>query len=101
MGVKMEEKYIYKTEAAWSDGNNPLLCLNTGTWRTARPVINIEICNGCGICAVFCPPQCIKCADTYVVDLEYCKGCGICAKECPKKAITMKAEGEYADDCTI
>lgn len=101
MGLKNEEKYIYDTESAWSDGNKPLLCLNTGTWRTQRPVINKEICNACGICMVFCPPQCIDYDDSYVIDLEYCKGCGICAKECPKKAITMTPEGEYADDCTI
>jgi len=101
MGLKKEEKYIYKTESAWSDANNPLLCLKTGDWRTQRPILDNEVCNACGICMVFCPPQCIKYADTYVIDLEYCKGCGICAKECPKKAITMTPEGEYADDCTI
>ena len=102
MGLKNKENYIYNTESAWSDGNKPLLCLNTGTWRTQRPIIKKEVCNVCGICMVFCPPQCIgENEDTYVVDLEYCKGCGICARECPKKAITMTPEGEYADDCTI
>lgn len=101
MGIKNEEKYIYNTESAWSDGNKPLLCLKTGDWRTQRPVINRDVCNACGICMTFCPPQCIEYADGYVIDLEYCKGCGICARECPKKAITMTPEGEYADDCTI
>jgi hypothetical protein len=42
MGVKAEEKYIYKTESSWSSGDNPLLCLNTGDWRTERPVVNTE-----------------------------------------------------------
>ncbi len=101
MGLKNEEKYIYDTESAWSDGNKDLLCLKTGDWRTQRPVINKDVCNACGICMVFCPPQCIDYADGYVIELEYCKGCGICARECPKKAITMTPEGEYADDCTI
>lgn len=102
MGVKKEEKYIYDTESSWSDGRKPLLCLNTGSWRTQRPVLNRETCNICGICVVFCPPQCIiDDGDYYAVNLEYCKGCGICAKECPKKAITMTPEGEYADDCPI
>ena len=100
MGVK--EKYIYDTESSWSDGKKPLLCLKTGEWRTERPVMIRDLCNGCGICAVFCPPQCIDDdGEYYAVNLEYCKGCGICAKECPRKAITMTPEGDYADDCTI
>jgi 2-oxoacid:acceptor oxidoreductase delta subunit (pyruvate/2-ketoisovalerate family) len=94
MGVK-QENYMYETEAAWSDGNKPLLCLKTGEWRTSRPVIDLNICNVCGICTVFCPPQCIyDDGDFYAINLEYCKGCGICARECPKKAITMTPEGE-------
>jgi len=102
MGVKIKEKYIYETEASWSDGNKPLLCLRTGEWRTHRPVLEKEKCNVCGICVVFCPPQCIvDDGDYYDVDLEYCRGCGVCAKECPKKAITMRPEGDFADDCPI
>jgi Pyruvate/2-oxoacid:ferredoxin oxidoreductase delta subunit len=27
-----------------------------------------------------------------VVDLDYCKGCGICAEECPSKCIAMVEE---------
>lgn len=102
MGVKKKENYIYDTESAWSDGNKSLLCLKTGEWRTSRPVMDLDKCNVCGICVVFCPPQCIvDDGDVYSVDFEYCKGCGICARECPKKAITMTPEGEYADDCAI
>jgi 2-oxoacid:acceptor oxidoreductase delta subunit (pyruvate/2-ketoisovalerate family) len=102
MVTNKEKKYIYGTEAAWSDGNKTLLCLKTGEWRTSRPVIKRDACNVCGICMTYCPTQCITADDdTYVINLEYCKGCGICAMECPKKAITMTPEGEYADDCTI
>ncbi len=100
MGLNSQEKYIYDFESSWSDGSKTLLCLKTGDWRTQRPVIRKEICNSCGICMVFCPPQCItREDDAYTVNLEYCKGCGICAMECPKKAIVMTPEGEYADDC--
>jgi pyruvate ferredoxin oxidoreductase delta subunit len=27
-----------------------------------------------------------------VVNLDYCKGCGICANECPKKCIELVLE---------
>jgi pyruvate ferredoxin oxidoreductase delta subunit len=102
MGVKKEEKYTFDTESSWSDGHKPLLCLQTGTWRTERPVLKKETCNVCGICVVFCPTQCIyDDGDYYAIKYEFCKGCGICAKECPKKAITMTPEGEYADECPI
>lgn len=64
----------------------------TGTWRDSRPEVN-EMCNGCGVCELFCPDSCIailsaKC----VIDYNYCKGCGICANECARKAIIMREE---------
>jgi pyruvate ferredoxin oxidoreductase delta subunit len=103
MAVKdSAEKCIFETEAAWSDAGKQMLCLNTGDWRTERPVVDRQKCNVCGICVTFCPPQCIVEEDGYyVANLDYCKGCGVCAKECPKKAIAMTPEGEYSDDCTV
>jgi len=100
--IKETDKCIFETEAAWSDANRNLLCLDTGDWRTERPVVDTQKCNVCGICVIYCPPQCmIEDGDFYSANLDYCKGCGVCAKECPKKAITMTPEGEYADDCPI
>ncbi|MFZ7127662.1 MAG: 4Fe-4S binding protein [Desulfobacterales bacterium] len=103
MGVKHEEaKCIFETEASWSDARRPLLCLHTGDWRTVRPVVDKVKCNACGLCFVYCPPQCIVDDEDgihFKADLDYCKGCGVCATECPKKAITMISEGEYADEC--
>ena len=100
MGVKTKTKYIYNTESSWSDGKKQLLKLKTGDWRTERPVFDNEKCNACGICVIYCPPQCIiDDGDYYIADLEFCKGCGICARECPRKAITMTPEGDYADEC--
>jgi pyruvate ferredoxin oxidoreductase delta subunit len=91
MAIKKE--FSYKYESAWSDADELLLYLNTGSWRTSKPVIDTEKCTRCGLCALFCPPQCmlIK-SDCFEPDLEFCKGCGICAKECPPKAITMVPE---------
>lgn len=101
MGLINEEDSIFKTQSCWSDGMGTLLCLNTGDWRTSRPVVDKEKCNACGLCVIYCPPQCmVQDEDNihYKANLEYCKGCGICARECPKGAITMTPEGEYADD---
>jgi len=94
----IKHKNIFKTESAWSNADEKLLCLDTGSWRTERPVVDKEKCNYCGLCALYCPPQCMKDMDDhYEADLAYCKGCGICATECPRKAITMVPEGEFAD----
>jgi pyruvate ferredoxin oxidoreductase delta subunit len=65
-------------------------CGKTGNWRTFRPVVQKDVCNSCGICALYCPDGVID--EEYVIDLVYCKGCGICATECPKQAIDMVRE---------
>lgn len=66
----------------------------TGSWRSFRPVIDMERCSHCMLCWVFCPEGSIMTEDKKVVgiDLAHCKGCGICDKECPRKAITMVEE---------
>ena len=92
-------KNIFTCEGAWSDGYDGLLCLDTGDWRVERPVLDQEKCSGCGICALYCPPQCLTdMGDYYSPDLKFCKGCGICARECPRKAISMVPEGEFSHD---
>jgi pyruvate ferredoxin oxidoreductase delta subunit len=76
------------TEAGQSKKNK------TGSWRVFGPVVDKEVCNGCGICELFCPDSCIEIdGKLCAVNKLYCKGCGICAKECPRSAITMQAEG--------
>lgn len=89
---------IFTTEGAWCGGTGDLLCLPTGTWRTERPVVIVDKCTYCGLCYLFCPPQCIHPGENYFpIDLEFCKGCGICAKECPVDAIKMIPEGADTD----
>ena len=68
----------------------------TGTWRTMRPVVNLDKCTGCMVCWLYCPENTIfKTEDGKKVriDYEYCKGCGVCASVCPFKAIDMVPEG--------
>ncbi|WP_044665045.1 4Fe-4S binding protein [Syntrophaceticus schinkii] len=78
-------------------GDGGLYVLNTGKWRTFRPVIDKEKCTDCATCAHYCPVQAmrkdLKDKDSRLyIDLSYCKGCGICEVECPRKAITMVRE---------
>lgn len=68
----------------------------TGNWRTHRPVINLDECNGCAICYARCPEGDIQmdANDKPVIDYDHCKGCLICATECPKHAIEIIREME-------
>lgn len=68
----------------------------TGNWRTYRPVILNEQCNGCAICYARCPEGDIRmdANDKPVIDYDHCKGCLICAVECPKHAIEIIREVE-------
>lgn len=67
----------------------------TGAWRMERPIINTEVCVGCGICCHYCPSEVIKIEENKKAQINYvyCKGCGICSTVCPKQAITMVLEG--------
>jgi pyruvate ferredoxin oxidoreductase delta subunit len=65
----------------------------TGSWRTLRPVIDLEKCTKCYFCYDFCPDSAVeKTADGPKINYAYCKGCGICAYECPKEAIELVPE---------
>jgi len=65
----------------------------TGGWRYNHPVVDVALCNGCGICEMYCPDGCMLMVDKKAVpDYVYCKGCGICADECSRHAITMVVE---------
>jgi len=68
----------------------------TGTWRAFRPIIDMEKCNYCLDCWVYCPDGSIIVENSKIVgiDLKHCKGCGICAQECPQNAIAMIEEAK-------
>lgn len=74
-------------------GADGIHILNTGDWRTQRPVLGQELCIGCGTCLLYCPVNSIHKTDgIFTISYDYCKGCGICAHECPKQAIAMQPE---------
>ncbi|WP_455376923.1 2-oxoacid:acceptor oxidoreductase family protein [Petrachloros mirabilis] len=68
----------------------------TGGWRTFRPVLVPEKCNGCWLCFAYCPDGVISMTkdDRPVIDYDHCKGCQICVHECPTKALVAEREKE-------
>ena len=49
-------------------------------------------CKACGICAAFCPRECLgrdEAGAPYVLDAERCTGCGWCELHCPDFAISV------------
>ncbi len=68
----------------------------TGGWRTFRPVLVPEKCNGCWLCFVYCPDGVISMSkdDKPVIDYDHCKGCQICVHECPTDALMAEREKE-------
>ncbi|MFP4001047.1 MAG: 2-oxoacid:acceptor oxidoreductase family protein [Thermoplasmata archaeon] len=68
----------------------------TGSWRTVRPIVDLDTCISCGECWKYCPDVAIFVEDGgAVVDFDFCKGCGICAEICPVDAIDMEKEEKY------
>ncbi len=68
----------------------------TGGWRTFRPVLVPDKCNGCWLCFVYCPDGVISMTkdDRPVIDYDHCKGCQICVRECPTEALVAEREQE-------
>jgi len=63
------------------------------TVEAITPIIDLEKCQVCGLCARVCPYNAItvdkELKITEVVEAA-CAGCGTCAAECPFDAITMR-----------
>ena len=70
----------------------------TGGWRTFRPVLVPDKCNGCWLCFAYCPEGVISMNkdDRPVIDYDHCKGCQICVHECPTEALVAEREKEGA-----
>jgi pyruvate ferredoxin oxidoreductase delta subunit len=73
--------------------------VETGLWRSMRPVLDAGKCVSCLRCWLQCPDSSVRADDAGKVcgiDLFFCKGCGICAEICPADAISMHPESEFA-----
>lgn len=70
--------------------------IQTGKWRTRRPVMDTGMCVKCGVCLMYCPVNSIlRDADgSFRINYDFCKGCGICAHECKQRAVAMVPEQE-------
>ncbi len=58
------------------------------------PVVDKEICAGCGTCVAACKRKTIQVKDKKaVIEMKNCAFCGACRSACPQKAITSKRQG--------
>ncbi len=72
------------------------LVVSNRSWRTQWPDIDLEPCNKCNLCILYCPDAAIVTrTDGFPhVEANWCKGCGICAAECPKRCVHMVDEAQ-------
>lgn len=68
--------------------------VNTGLWRTMRPVIDYDLCKKCWwVCSSFCPDGAINVQNGLPdIDYDHCKGCLVCVAQCPPHAIAAMPE---------
>jgi NAD-dependent dihydropyrimidine dehydrogenase PreA subunit len=55
--------------------------------------LDVEKCNGCGICVQVCPHAvfAIEAKKSRIVDRDACMECGACALNCPEEALTVQS----------
>lgn len=63
-------------------------------WRTFRPVLRPDLCNGCWLCYANCPEGAIsiKPDSKPAIYYPHCKGCLDCVEVCPTDALTVERE---------
>ncbi|MDX2250876.1 MAG: 2-oxoacid:acceptor oxidoreductase family protein [Nitrospira sp.] len=68
-------------------------------WRTYRPVLRPDLCNGCWLCFANCPEGAItiKPDGKPAVYYPHCKGCLDCVEVCPTDAMTVERETDVTN----
>jgi NAD-dependent dihydropyrimidine dehydrogenase PreA subunit len=57
--------------------------------------LNVETCDGCGICETRCQMEAIYLDDGYAtLDLDRCIGCGLCVTTCPTESLSLQRKPE-------
>jgi ferredoxin len=67
-----------------------------------KPIIDIEKCTGCGLCAIDCSTKALTVRQSSERDnyqllfrQETCDGCGVCERSCPEQCLRLaKKESE-------
>jgi len=59
----------------------------------SSPLVDPDLCTGCGRCTDVCPNDAISIQKTAVIDKMLCTGCGRCFDACPRGAIAFVEAG--------
>jgi NADH-quinone oxidoreductase subunit I len=85
-----------------------------GSFRLLLDEEGVEICNGCNVCALVCPVDCIEVvregkgkdsiASVFEINITHCMYCDLCVEACPRACIVMTdfyEEAEYHPDVIL